>query len=99
MNADYINNPKMVAAGQRADKILPQNAKVIAPLGGDTAFLYQVNRQGWPQGIEINKLIKKGAEYYVNFNFGPETEYIEKNFCVLEKTPDYLIAKLKPCSQ
>ncbi len=94
-----INNFKMITAGRRADEILPKEAKVIAPLGGDTAFLYQINRDGWPQGIEIDKLISKGATHYVNFDFGPETEYIEQKFCVLEKTDDYIIAKLVDCQK
>jgi len=94
-----INNGKMLIAGKKADEILPKDAKVIAPLGGDTAFLYQTNRSGWPQGIEIDKLVTKGATHYVNFNFGPETEYIEQSFCVLEKTDDYIIAKLVDCQK
>jgi hypothetical protein len=37
---------------------------VIAPYMGDTAFLYQTNRRGWPIGGEIDKKIKAGATYY-----------------------------------
>jgi hypothetical protein len=41
------------------------DAKVIAPYMGDTAFLFQTNRTGWPIGFEIDKKIAEGAQYYV----------------------------------
>lgn len=97
---DYfnINNWKMIKAGQRADQILPKEAKVIAPYAGDTAFLYQTNRRGWPIGINIEKFIKAGAQYYVNFNFDPETDWLEGTYCVVEKTADWVIIDLtKTC--
>ncbi|PJE69129.1 hypothetical protein COU96_01420 [Candidatus Shapirobacteria bacterium CG10_big_fil_rev_8_21_14_0_10_38_14] len=93
-----INNPVIVKAGQAADDLLPKNAKVIAPYGGDTAFLYQTNRQGWPIGIVIEDLIEKGAEYYVNVNFGPETQWVMGTWCLLQKTDDWIIVDLtKKC--
>ena len=90
-----INNFSIVRAGEAVDKLLPEEAKVIAPYGGDTAFLYQTNRQGWPVGIEIEKMIDLGAEYYVNFNFGPETDWLMEAYCVIEKTPEWVIIDLK----
>ena len=93
---DYfnVNNPAMVEAGRRVDQLADGEAKVIAPYGGDTAFLYQTNRRGWPVGIEIGKMIDLGASIYVNTNFGPETEWLEKNYCVIEKTTSYIIINL-----
>lgn len=94
-----INNPLIIGAGEATDRLLPKDAKVIAPYGGDTAFLYQTNRQGWPMGIVIEDLIEKGAEYYVNVNFGPETQWVMGTWCLLEKTDDWLIVDLtKKCS-
>ena len=61
----WINHPEIVEAGQTADKILPKDAKVITPYSGDTTFLYQTNRQGWPIGFEIDDKIKAGAQYYI----------------------------------
>jgi len=90
-----INNPIIVKAGQAVDELLPLDAKVIAPYGGDTAFLYQTNRQGWPVGIEVRKFIKLGATHYVNINFGPETDWLMSEYKVLQKTSDYVIVKLK----
>jgi hypothetical protein len=57
----WINHQEIVDAGRVADQILPKDAKVIAPYGGDTTFLYQTNRQGWPIGFEIDKKIAMGA--------------------------------------
>ncbi len=94
---DYfnINNSKIVLAGKAVDQLTPKDAKVIAPYGGDTAFLYQTNRQGWPVGFEIEDKIKKGATYYVNVNFNPESDYVEKKYKVVEKTNDFVIVKLQ----
>lgn len=93
-----INNSAIIAAGKEVDKLLPKDAKVIAPYGGDTAFLYQTNRQGWPVGIEIEKMINLGAQYYVNINFGPETQWVLGNYCLLKKTDSWVIVDLtKKC--
>jgi hypothetical protein len=89
-----INNPVIVEAGKVVDKLVPKDAKIIAPYSGDTAFLYQTNRRGWPIGVEIGKMASLGAQYYVNINFGPETDWIEKNYCVIQKTPRWIIADL-----
>ena len=75
---DYfnINHPEIVKAGIAADRILPKNAKVIAPYQGDTAFLYQTNRQGWPIGGGIADKIDQGATDYVSVNLDDETKYL-----------------------
>lgn len=69
---DYfnINHPEIIAAGQKLNSLTENDhrkALVIAPYGGDTAFLYQTNHQGWPiiDG-SIDKLIQEGADYYVS---------------------------------
>lgn len=90
-----INNPVIVEAGQAVDRLVPKEAKVVAPYGGDTAFLYHTNRRGWPIGIQIERFINSGAEYYVNVNFGPETDWLEQTYCVLEKTADWVIIDLQ----
>jgi hypothetical protein len=61
----WINHPEIVEAGRAVDELVPQNAKVIAPYNGDTTFLYQTGRQGWPIGFEIEKKIAQGATHYV----------------------------------
>jgi hypothetical protein len=93
---DYfnINNPVLVEAGRAVDRLTPPAAKVIAPYGGDTAFLYQTNRRGWPVGIEIEKMRNLGAEYYINVNFGPETDWLEATYKVVEKNERWVLINL-----
>jgi len=90
-----INNPAIIVAGQAADKILPAEAKVIAPYQGDTAFLYQTNRPGWPAMTgTIEEMIKKGATHYVSANFDETTKEIMDKYQVVEKTDSYVIVRL-----
>lgn len=70
-----INNPKIVEAGILADSLLPQDAKVIAPYGGDTAFLYQTKRHGWPIAyLSLEEMRSAGATHYVTVNINSEAK-------------------------
>ena len=89
-----INNPAIVAAGKRVDELTPIDAKVIAPYMGDTAFLFQTNRTGWPIDGQIDKRIEQGASYYVTTTYNNEAHELEAKYETIEKTPDYLIFKL-----
>lgn len=92
----WINNGRMVEAGKAADVLLPSDAKVIAPYGGDTAYLYQINRQGWPIGFEIDDKIKKGATYYISIDpKDPEPMMLMEKYGYVLKTDQYAIIKLK----
>jgi len=82
-------------AGQAVDQLLPLDAKVIAPAFGDTAFLFQTNRTGWPIGFDIEDKIAKGAEYYVSTAYDDEARELEKKYQVLEKTSNHIIIKLQ----
>jgi hypothetical protein len=92
-----IDHPEIIAAGQALDKIAPKNALVIAPYDGDTAFLYQTGRSGWPAVDDsFDNLIMKGASYYVSVNLGDkDTQMLMKKYPVLVKTDQYIIIKLK----
>ncbi|MEP7166972.1 MAG: phospholipid carrier-dependent glycosyltransferase [Candidatus Woesebacteria bacterium] len=90
-----INNWAIVHAGQAADIALPQDAKVIAPYQGDTAFLFQINRTGWPIGFEIDKKISEGAQYYVSVNYDDEARALEKKYQTVQKTPEFIILNLQ----
>lgn len=93
-----INHPEIVSAGEAADHILPPDAKVIAPYLGDTAFLYQTNRQGWPIGGEIKRKIELGATDYVTVNFDEETmDLMERCKGVIE-FDQFAIISLRNCS-
>ena len=95
---DYfnINNPTMVEAGKRADQILPKNARVIAPLDGDTTFLYYVNRPGWPAFEHgADELAKMGATHMILLHPDEGTiKDIRGKYSVLEANNDFIIVKL-----
>ena len=94
---DYynINRPEIVEAGRRVNDIAENEAKVIAPYNGDTAFLYQTGRQGWPVVTKsIEEMIKDGAGYYVAVDFDQTTKAVIEKYQVLEMNNKYVIVKL-----
>lgn len=91
-----INNGEIMQAGDVARKILPKDAKVIAPYNRNTALLYQLDRPGWSSVyIPIEELIKLGATHYVSVNFDAQTNEVMAKYKVLEKTPSFVIVELK----
>ncbi|KKQ40692.1 MAG: Glycosyl transferase family 39 [Microgenomates group bacterium GW2011_GWC1_37_8] len=92
-----INRPEIVSAGEAVDRLTAKNSLVIAAYNGDTAFLYQTKRLGWPVvELPINELIQEGAEYYASVNFNdPQTQEFMEKFDVIEKTDKYVVIKLK----
>ena len=92
-----INNPVIIEAGQAANQILPPEARVIAPYNGDTAFLYQINRPGWPllTYYPIQKMIDLGATHYVSVNYDADTKELMQQFLILKQTDKYIILDLK----
>ncbi len=91
-----INNPAIVEAGKMADKILPKDAVVLAPYNGDTAFLYQTNRAGWPFVVlPITDMIADyGVTSYVSTTLDAKTKWIMRHFKVLEQKDNYVIVDL-----
>ncbi len=91
-----INNDSIVIAGKRADQILPKNALVIAPYMGDTSFLYQVNRPGFP--LVTKPVAEMMEEYhlthYVSVNYDGKTKWLMKKYQVMEENPKYVIIDL-----
>lgn len=79
-----------------ANLILPKNAKVIAPYGGDTAFLYQTKRHGWPIAyLSLEEMRQIGATHYVTVNINSEardlmavykTLYVDDKFAIIDLT-------------
>lgn len=93
----WINHPEIVEAGREADKLLPPDAKVIASYNGDTTFLYQTNRQGWPIGFDIDKKIEMGATHYVTISptdTDLETKDLAGRYTVLVRNDTYAIIDL-----
>jgi hypothetical protein len=89
-----INHWEYVEAGQAVDRLLPSDAKVIAPAQGDTQFLFQTNRTGWPMAFDIEHKRSLGATYYVTTNFDDEANALDKQYKTVIKTPTYWILDL-----
>lgn len=89
-----INNPAIVAAGQKVDEITPKDAIVIAPYGGDPTFLYQTNRFGWPVGGDAEARIASGATYYVTTSKEDEFARLKQQYTLVFENDDYAIIKL-----
>lgn len=92
-----VNNWSIVKAGQAVDLLTPQDSVVVAPYGGDTAFLYQTRRPGFPfLPLPIKDLIDRfNARYYVSVNYDVETQRIMDKYLVIARTPEYVIVKLE----
>jgi 4-amino-4-deoxy-L-arabinose transferase-like glycosyltransferase len=89
-----VNHWEYVEAGQAVDRLTPEGAKIIAPAFGDTQFLFQTNRTGWPIGFKIEDKINKGAEYYVTTSNDDEARQLEQQYQVLEKNDRFMIIDL-----
>jgi len=91
-----INRPEIIEAGKRVSQITSEDALVIAPYNGDTAFLYQTERSGWPVvDRPIEELIEKGAKYFVSVDLNhPQTVEFSKKFKVIERNDKFVIIKL-----
>jgi hypothetical protein len=92
-----INHPEIVAAGQEVNRILPENAKVIAPYQNDSAFLYQTNRHGWTSDDKIPQYIQEGATNLVSVNYDDTTNLWMSKCRVVEKQKDFVILDLTVC--
>lgn len=89
-----INNPAIVEAGKAVDVLTEPDALVIAPYGGDTAFLYQTNRRGWPIGGAIEQKIVAGADYYVTTSMDEETQQLLEKHEILSRKKEFIIVRL-----
>jgi len=92
----WINKPKIIEAGQAADRLLPKDATVIAPYNGDAAFLYATNRNGYPiVDRPLTKFVENGTKYFVSVDPNDQgIQNLTKNCKVIKKTADYVILEL-----
>lgn len=91
-----INRPEIIEAGTYVNENTEANALIIAPYNGDTAFLYQTGRWGWPyKDREITEMIANGADYFVSVNFDVETNSIEKEYKTIFKNNNFVLIDLK----
>lgn len=89
-----VNHWEYVTAGTAVDKLTPPDSLVIAPAFGDTQFLFQTNRRGWPIGFEIEDKVEKGAEYYITTSMDDEANQLKEQYQTIEQTPLYLLLDL-----
>lgn len=94
---DYYNlqHIEVVIAGHAIDRLTEKEAKIIAPYGGDTTFLYNTNRKGWPVfDRPLTDFIKQGAMYMAFVNpTEPELNFI-KYFKTVDRGEKYIIYDL-----
>lgn len=94
-----INNPAIVEAGAVVNELTSPDAKIIAPYGGDTAFLFQTNRTGWPVGGLIDQRIKQGATHYVSTALDDETKLLLTQYATVAQTDNFILLDLtKPAT-
>ncbi len=96
----WINKPQIVEAGRAADRLLPKDATVVAPYNGDSAFLYQTNRHGYPiTDRPLEKFIEQGTKYLVSVDpTDAGIQNLAKHCKVIDKTPAYVIVEMfKEC--
>lgn len=89
-----VNHWEYVTAGEAVDRLTPPDAKVIAPAMGDTAFLFQTKRTGWPIGHSIDEKIEQGATHYVTTADDDEARELSEKYFIIEKTDLYLLIDL-----
>lgn len=92
-----INNPAIINAGKVADKLLPKDARVVAPYNGDTAFLYQINRPGLP--VTSLPLVELSANYDISYLISTtkdaKTKWAMSKFETVIDDPEFVIINLK----
>ncbi len=91
-----VNRPELVEIGKEVQELTPKDAWIVAPYNGDTAFLYQTNRWGWPAVDDsIENIIDKGADYFLSLDpKHPDTIMVLENYELIKKTDKYLLVDL-----
>lgn len=91
-----VNHPELMEVGKIVDETLPKDAQIVIPYNGDTAFLYQTKRKGWPAVDDsIDNIIERGADYYVSIDLGSsDTVNFSKRFKTVVRTNQYIILDL-----
>jgi len=89
-----VNHWEYLTAGKAVDELLPKDALVIAPAMGDTQFLFQTNRRGWPIGFDIADKIERGATAYVTTSKDDEAKELKEHYSLVKETDQYLIIDL-----
>ncbi|MFA6250894.1 MAG: phospholipid carrier-dependent glycosyltransferase [Candidatus Shapirobacteria bacterium] len=95
----HINNPVIISAGNYFDQHFPSNAIAVAPYFGDTAFLYQTKRFGYPIEIydvpELTKLHPNQDIYLISVNYDNYTNQMMSKYQAVYQTPQFIILDFK----
>ncbi len=96
-----LQHYEVVRVGEIVDRIAPKNAKIIAPYGGDTTFLYYTKRNGWPVvDRPFYEFIDMGAQYIVFVNPTKDDFNLQELFTPVETGINYAIFDLtKPTAK
>lgn len=95
---DYYNlqHIAVVVAGSAMNKDLPKDAKVVAPYGGDTTFLYQINRPGWPVfDRSLKDFLRVGATHMAFANPTPQELDFIRYFAVALRGENFIVYDLR----
>ncbi len=90
-----IDNRSIILAGKAIQELTPPDAKIIANYNGDSAFLYQTDRQGWASyEHDIPTMINLGANYLVLANPTFSDMKYGDTYKIIAKTSQYVIFDL-----
>lgn len=92
-----VNNPELQLIGARVNELTTTADRVVVPYNGDTAFLYQTGRFGWP-AIDTGwpQLLNEGATVYVSLDKSSDDSlFVKDHFKLLEEGSNYVIYSLK----
>lgn len=89
-----VNHWEYIEAGMIANQLLPLDAKIIAPAFGDTVFLFQTQRTGWPIGFDIEEKRGLGATHYITTSYDNEARELETKYETITKTEKFLLLDL-----
>lgn len=93
-----INHPEIIEAGKFIQENTPTDAKVVADYNGDTAFLYQTDRKGWPLKNHIlYDLLKMEAKYYLSVNLANIDGEVKGKCDVIKKADNWIVYDLNTC--
>jgi len=93
----YWYRTDIIEAGSVTDALIPRDAKVITAFNGDTTFLYQTKRIGWPINFDIDKKISMGASYYLtvsSLETDMEAKELAEKYVVLMHTDTFTLIDL-----
>jgi hypothetical protein len=92
-----VNNWAIVHAGEKADAILPKDAIVLAPYQGDSAFLYQINRNGFSLTRHSVEDMRRddGVNFYISTSKDAKTAWLMQKYKTLVEDAEYIIVDLR----